>query len=123
MLPTIPPFPLHDSTLSADNAIEGIVLITSLMSDSNQPNRLRELQEQVAREKNISPQTLRRLLAKVDEYSESHRAFGLPDDLLNILTGDLSPNPNPEPERTEAESSPSPPREERAEVRRSLVYI
>ena len=30
-----------------------------------------------------------RLLAKVDEYSESHRAFGLPDDLLNILKDDL----------------------------------
>ncbi len=34
--------------------------------------------------------TLRRLLAKVEEYSESHRAHGLPDDLLNILKDDLA---------------------------------
>jgi hypothetical protein len=56
-----------------------------VMSDWKETNRLRELQEEVAGEKNISPDTLRRLLAKVEEYSESHRAFGLPDDLLNIL--------------------------------------
>lgn len=30
------------------------------------------------------------LLAKVDEYSESHRAFGLPDDPLSILKDDLA---------------------------------
>jgi hypothetical protein len=30
------------------------------------------------------------LLAKVDECSESHRAFGLPDDLLAILKDDLA---------------------------------
>jgi hypothetical protein len=30
------------------------------------------------------------MLAKVEEYSESHRAHGLPDDLLNILKDDLS---------------------------------
>ena len=35
------------------------------------------------------PSDLRRLLAKIDEYSESHRAVGLPDDLLNILKDDL----------------------------------
>src|SRR6266705_5738559 len=64
------------------------------MSDSKQPNRLRELQEEVAREKDVSPDTLRRLLAKVDQYSESHRAFGLPDDLLNILQDDLSRTPS-----------------------------
>ena len=68
------------------------------MSDSNQPNRLRELQEEVAREKSISPDTLRRLLAKVEEYSESHRPFGLPDDLLTILTDDLARTPNSEKE-------------------------
>lgn len=37
----------------------------------------------------IRADTLRRLLAKVDEFSESHRAFGLPDDLLHILKDDL----------------------------------
>jgi hypothetical protein len=26
---------------------------------------------------------------KVEEYSESHRAYGLPDDLLNILKDDV----------------------------------
>ena len=67
-----------------------------VMSDWKETNRLRELQEEVAGEKNISPDTLRRLLAKVEEYSESHRAFGLPDDLLNILKDDLKPDPEPE---------------------------
>ena len=60
-----------------------------VMSDWKETNRLRELQEEVASEKGIRADTLRRLLAKVDEYSESHRAFGLPDDLLNILKDDL----------------------------------
>jgi hypothetical protein len=63
-----------------------------IMSDWKETNRLRAIQDEVAQEKNISPDTLRRLLAKVDEYSESHRAFGLPDDLLNILKDDLSPD-------------------------------
>ena len=49
----------------------------------------RELEEEVAREKTIDPDTLRRMVAKVEEYSESHRAHGLPDDLLNILKDDL----------------------------------
>lgn len=35
------------------------------------------------RRKGIPADTLRRLLAKVDEYSENHRVFGLPDDLLS----------------------------------------
>jgi 3'-phosphoadenosine 5'-phosphosulfate sulfotransferase (PAPS reductase)/FAD synthetase len=34
--------------------------------------------------------TLRRLLAKEDEFSESHCAVGLPDDLLAILKDDLA---------------------------------
>jgi hypothetical protein len=29
------------------------------------------------------------MLVKVEEFSESHRAHGLPDDLLNILKDDL----------------------------------
>jgi len=59
------------------------------MSDWKETNRLRELQEEVAAEKDIRADTLRRLLAKVEEYSESHHAVGLPDDLLNILKDDL----------------------------------
>jgi DNA sulfur modification protein DndC len=68
-----------------------------VMSDWKETNRLRELQEEVASEKGIRADTLRRLLAKVDEYSESHRAFGLPDNLLNILKDDLDREPNPNP--------------------------
>jgi hypothetical protein len=52
-------------------------------------NRLRELQEQIAAEKGIRADTLRRLLGKVDEYSDSHRAFGLPGELLAILKDDF----------------------------------
>jgi DNA sulfur modification protein DndC len=64
-----------------------------VMSDWTETNRLRALQEEVAAEKGIRADTLRRLLAKVDEFSESHRAFGLPDDLLNILKDDLDYEP------------------------------
>ncbi|MGI8604342.1 MAG: DNA phosphorothioation system sulfurtransferase DndC [Verrucomicrobiales bacterium] len=60
-----------------------------IMSDWKETNRLRELQERIAAEKGIRADTLRRLLAKVDEFSESHRAVGLPDDLLSILKDDL----------------------------------
>ena len=63
-----------------------------LMSDWKDTNQVRELQEEIAAEKGIHADTLRRLLAKVDEYSESHRAMGLPDDLLNILKDDLREN-------------------------------
>lgn len=67
-----------------------------IMSDWKETSRLRELQEEVATQKNIRPDTLRRLLAKVDEFSESHRAFGLPDDLLHILKDDLEHSGGPE---------------------------
>jgi DNA sulfur modification protein DndC len=60
-----------------------------LMSDWKETNRLRDIQEEVTLEKGISADTMRRLLAKVEEFSESHRAFGLPDDLLRILKDDL----------------------------------
>jgi len=53
-------------------------------------NRLRELEEEVARQFGVRADTSRRMLAKVEEYSESHSAHGLPDDLLNILKDDLS---------------------------------
>lgn len=57
--------------------------------DLKELNRLHELEEEVAREKGINADILRRMIAKVEEYSESHRAHGLPDDLLNILKDDL----------------------------------
>lgn len=59
------------------------------MSDMKENNRLRDLQEEVAAEKGIRADILRRLLEKVDQFSESHRPVGLPDDLLNILKDDL----------------------------------
>ncbi len=67
------------------NKQRGVIMSTDL----NELNRLREMEEEVAREKGIDAETLRRMLAKVEEYSESHRAHGLPDDLLNILKDDL----------------------------------
>jgi len=67
------------------NKQRGVIMSANL----RELNRLRELEEEVAREKGIDPDTLRRMVAKVEEYSESHRAHGLPDDLLNILKDDL----------------------------------
>jgi DNA sulfur modification protein DndD len=66
------------------------------MSDRKETGWLRALEETVAGEKGISPDTLRRLLAKVEEHSESHRAFGLHDELLAILQADLRRAPGPE---------------------------
>ncbi|MGH8501212.1 MAG: hypothetical protein ACREVE_01835 [Gammaproteobacteria bacterium] len=43
-------------------------------ADLNKSNRLRETEKKVAQELGIRPDTLRRMLAKVEEYSESHRA-------------------------------------------------
>lgn len=60
-----------------------------MSADLKELNRLRELEEEVAREKTINADTLRRMIARVEEYSESHRAHGLPDDLLNILKDDM----------------------------------
>jgi chromosome condensin MukBEF complex kleisin-like MukF subunit len=60
------------------------------MNGSKQADWLRELQDTVAREKGLSPDTLRRLLAKVEEYSESHHSLGLQDELLSILQEDLN---------------------------------
>lgn len=59
-------------------------------ADLKELSKLRELEEQVSRDKGINADILRRMLAKVEEYSESHRAHGLPDDLLNILKDDPS---------------------------------
>lgn len=70
-----------------------------VMSDWKETSRLCELQEEVASEKGIRADTLRRLLAKVEEYSESHRAVGLPSDLLNILKDDLEDKAALSPER------------------------
>ena len=47
-------------------------------TDLNELNRLPEVEEDVPREKGIHAETLRRMVAKVEEYSESHRAHGPP---------------------------------------------
>ena len=60
-----------------------------VMKDWKEVNQLRDLQEEIVAEKGIRADTLRRLLAKVEEYSERHRAHGLPDDMLNILKDDM----------------------------------
>jgi len=59
------------------------------MIDLKETSRLQDLQEQVCREKHLSADTLRRLLATVEQYTDSHRAMGLPDELLRILNDDL----------------------------------
>lgn len=59
-------------------------------ADLKELSKLRILEDQVAKDKGINADILRRMLAKVEEYSESHRAQGLPDDLLNILKDDPS---------------------------------
>ena len=60
-----------------------------VMKDWKEVNQLRDLEEEVVAEKGIRADTLRRLLAKVEEHSERHRAPGLPDDMLNILKDDM----------------------------------
>ena len=67
-----------------------------MSADLKELNKLRELEEQVAQEKSIDADIMRRMLAKVEEYSESHRAHGLPDDLLNILKDDIADQAAPQ---------------------------
>ncbi len=59
------------------------------MPDSRDDAYLKEIEQRVTDKKGISLDTLRRLVAKVEEYGESHRAVGLQDELLQILQDDL----------------------------------
>jgi hypothetical protein len=59
------------------------------MHDLRNTARLRKLEAEVATEKGLSAETLQRLVAKVEEFSENNRAHGLPADLKRILTDDL----------------------------------
>jgi DNA sulfur modification protein DndC len=68
------------------NKQRGIVM----SADLNEFSRMRETEEEVAAEKGVSADTLRRMLAKVEEHSERQRNYGLSDDLLNILRDDLA---------------------------------
>jgi len=72
----------------------GVVQIVHLqrgvpMPDLRDVSRLRALEAAIAKQKGISEETLRRLVAKVEEYGESHRAQGLPEELLQILQDEL----------------------------------
>jgi DNA sulfur modification protein DndC len=71
------------------NRQKGIIM----NADLSELSRLRDIEDKVAAERGINPETLRRMVAKVEEYSESHRARGLPGDLLNILKDDLESRP------------------------------
>jgi len=59
------------------------------MNDLRQTSRLRRLEAQVAEDKGLNAETLQRLVAKVEEYSELQRAHGLQNDLQRILQDDL----------------------------------
>lgn len=59
------------------------------MNDVRETARLRRLEAEVAEEKGLKAATLQRLVAKVEEYSESHRAYGLQAELTRILQDDL----------------------------------
>jgi DNA sulfur modification protein DndC len=48
-----------------------------MLNDLKEMDKLRTLEEQVCAEKHLSHETLRRLVSKVEEYSESHRRFGV----------------------------------------------
>jgi len=63
-----------------------------MSADLKELNKLREMEEAVAREKSINADILRRMLAKVEEYSEYVHARGLQEDLLRILRDELYKN-------------------------------
>ena len=60
------------------------------MNEIREADQLRDLEDKIAGEKGINPDTLRRMLARVADHAESHRATGLPDELLRILQDDLA---------------------------------
>lgn len=59
------------------------------MTDLKETSQLQKLQDEVCREKQLSPDILRRLLATTEQFTDSHRAFGLPGELLRIINDDL----------------------------------
>jgi DNA sulfur modification protein DndC len=63
------------------------------MHDLRNTARLRKLEAEVASEKGLSADTLQRLVAKVEEFSENNRAHGLPAELTKILQDDLKVQP------------------------------
>ena len=59
------------------------------MTDLKETNQLQKLQEDICQEKKLSAEILRRLLATTEQFTDSHRAFGLPGELLRIINDDL----------------------------------
>lgn len=53
-------------------------------------NQLHAIEQEVAKEKGVSVDTLRRLVETVERYGESHRAVGLLDELNQILQDELT---------------------------------
>ncbi|TLD70489.1 DNA phosphorothioation system sulfurtransferase DndC [Phragmitibacter flavus] len=60
------------------------------MHDLRNSSRLRKLEAEVADELSLSADTLQRLVAKVEEFSENNRAHGLPAELKRILEYDIN---------------------------------
>ncbi len=73
------------------NGVASIVLEQNgaTMPKVNDDSYLQKIEESVAVERDISLDTLRRFIGKIEEYGESHRAVGLQDELLQILQDDL----------------------------------
>ncbi len=89
---------LHWNSARNPDDGRGVVQIVHLQKgipvpDLRDESRLRAIEAEVARKKGISEETLRRLIAKVEAYGESHRAQGLPDELLQILQDELRESP------------------------------
>ena len=59
------------------------------MPDVRDDTYLKDIEQEVVQQKGISLETLTRLVKKVEEYGESHRAHGLPEELIQILQDDL----------------------------------
>ena len=64
------------------------------MSEFQERNDLREVEETVLGEQDLRPETLRRMLEVVGQFSDSLRAHGLPEELLRILQDDVKLNQN-----------------------------
>ena len=59
------------------------------MKSTKQAQRLRTMVEDISDTRNLNPETMHRLVAKIEEFSESHRAAGLVSDLQRILQDDI----------------------------------
>jgi dihydrofolate reductase len=74
--------------IQTDNIFDPLDIKFNILLTADNPVFV-ELENNICKEKQINPETLRRLLSKAAEYSESGKAHGLPDDLLRILQDEL----------------------------------